>query len=107
MAAGDLTRIKLSASTDGQNIKVVATATPGTTVHTAHATDMDEIYLEACNPGATARVITIQWGGTSSPDDYTTITIEPGVGWVPIVQGKLLTNSKVVKIFAAAANEII
>ena len=30
MAAGDLTKIKLSGGTDGKNIKVVATATAGT-----------------------------------------------------------------------------
>ena len=37
------TKLKLSGSTDGKAIKVVQTATAGTTIHTAHATALDEI----------------------------------------------------------------
>ena len=41
----------LSGGTNGKNIKVAATATAGTTIHTANAgtTDIDEIWLYACN----------------------------------------------------------
>lgn len=107
MAAGDLTKLKLSGSTDGKNIKVVATATPGTALHTAHATDLDEIYLYACVISGTDRLLTIEWGGTTSPDDLTELTIPTDVGWVPVVEGLTLTNSLVVRGFGAAANEIL
>ena len=38
-------KVKLSESTSGKNVKVVATATAGTTIHTAvaGASDLDEI----------------------------------------------------------------
>lgn len=107
MAAGDLTRLKLSGSTDGKNIKVVATATLGTTIHTANGTDWDEVYLEACVISGTDRLLTIEWGEATSPDGLTTITIPSGVGWVPVVQGHLILNSLVVSAFGAAANEIM
>jgi hypothetical protein len=44
-------KIVLSGSTDGRMIKVAATATAGTTIHTgsATATTFDEIWLYAVN----------------------------------------------------------
>lgn len=106
MAAGDLTKLKLSGSTDGKNIKVVATATAGTLLHTAHATDLDEIYLEARVIAGTDRLLTIEYGGVTSPDDLIEQTIVSDAGWTPVVQGHLLTNSLVVRAFGGAANEI-
>jgi hypothetical protein len=98
--------VKLSGSTDGKQIKVAASATPGTTIHTAHATALDEIWLWASNPDATTPYdLTIEWGGTSSPDDQKVFTIPPKFD-VPIVKGLLLTNSLVVKAFGSSANKI-
>lgn len=99
-------KVKLSGSTDGRNIKIAATATPGTTVHTAHATALDELWLFACNTDTTDRKLTIEFGGTTSPDDLMEITIPAEAGWIPIVPGLLLTNSVVVKAFAASANVV-
>ena len=108
MAAGDLTKLKLSGSTDGKNILVMATATPGTTIHTAHATDLDEVYINACLPSATAREVTIEWGEATNPAGLTRITVPAAAGWIPIVEGKLITNSLVVRAFcAAAASEVV
>jgi hypothetical protein len=59
----------LSGSTNGRQIKVVATASAGTLIHTAHATALDEIWLYAVNDTATDRLLTIQWGGTTATDD--------------------------------------
>ena len=39
------TVLKLSGGTDGKNIKVAATATAGTLLHTAHATALDRVWL--------------------------------------------------------------
>jgi len=96
----------LSGSTDGKNVKVVATATAGTTIHTAHATATDEVWLYACNTDSTDRKLTIEYGGTTSPDDLTEVTIEAEAGWVLVIPGLLLTNSLVIKAFAAAANVV-
>ena len=51
----------LSGSTNGKNIEVAATASAGTTIHTAVAgtSDMDEIWLYACNTDSSDRKLTI------------------------------------------------
>ena len=95
----------LSGGTNGKNIKVAATATAGTTVHTAVSgtSDMDEIWLYACNTDSSDRKLTIEYGGATSPDELTEITIEAEAGWVLVCPGLLLQNGLVVKAFAASA----
>ena len=102
-------KVKLSESTSGKNVKVVATATAGTTIHTAvaGASDLDEIWLYACNTDSSDRKLTIEWGGTTSPDDLTEVTLTAEAGWVLVCPGILLQNSLVVKAFAAAANVVV
>ena len=97
----------LSGSTNGRMVKVAATATPGTTIHTAHATDKDEIWIWAVNSDTVARKLTIEYGGTTSPDDLIEVTIQPESGKVPVIEGLILSNSLVVKAFAASANVIM
>lgn len=103
------TRVKLSGSTDGMGIKVTATATAGTTVHTAHATALDEIYCWLSNLSASAVTVTIEWGGVTDPDNLLvkTLSIPANSPPIPVVTGQLLTNSKVFAIFASSANVII
>ena len=98
----------LSGGTNGKNIKVAATASAGTTIHTAIAgtSDMDEIWLYACNTDSSDRKLTIEYGGTTSPDDLSEITIGAEAGWVLIVPGMLLQNGLIVKAFAASANVV-
>jgi hypothetical protein len=99
--------IKLSGSTDGRNIKVAATATPGTAIHTAHATAQDEIFLWACNTDTTDRKLTIEFGGVTAPDDLFEVTVPAEDGLMLVVPGLRLTNSVLVKAFAATANVIV
>lgn len=102
------TALKLSGSTDGKSIKVGATSTPGTTIHTAHSTSLDFPYLTACNTSTQAVKLTIEWGGTTSPDDTWEETLAPESGEVVIAGGiKCITNSLVVRAFAATADVII
>lgn len=102
---------KLSGSTDGKLIKVVATATAGTTIHTAVSgtTDgtYDEIWLYAVNSDTTDRKLTIEWGGTTAPDDLIEVTIPAESGLFIVVSGLILQNASVVRAFAAAANVIM
>lgn len=101
------TKVKLSGSTDGKAVKVAATATAGTTIHTAHATALDEIWLYAHNSSAATVKLTLEFGGVAAPDDHIEINIgAEGVGLVLVSPGLLLTNSLVVKAFAATANVI-
>lgn len=97
----------LSGSTDGKQIKVVATATAGTTIHTAHATAKDEIWLWAVNSDTTARKLTIEWGEATAPDGNVEVTIPAESGYLLVIPGMILTNSLVVKAFAATANVIL
>lgn len=100
-------KVLLSGSTDGKQIKVVATATAGTTIHTAHATSKDEIWLWAVNSDTTARKLTIEWGEATAPDGNIEVTIPTESGYLLVVPGMVLTNSLVVKAFAATANVIL
>ncbi len=101
------TKLKLSGSTDGKAIKVVQTATAGTTIHTAHSTALDEIWLYAHNSSAAMVKLTLEFGGTAAPDDHIEINIGPeGTGLVLVSPGLLLTNSLVVKAFAATTNVV-
>ena len=98
----------LSGGTNGKNIEVAATSSAGTTIHTAVSgtSDMDEIWLYACNTDSTDRKLTIEYGGTTSSDDLTEITITAEAGWVLVCPGLLLQNGLIVKAFAATANVV-
>ena len=98
----------LSGSTDGKAIKVVQTATAGTTIHTAVSgtSDIDEIWLYAINSSASSVKLTIEWGEASAPDGNIELTVLPEAGLVTVIPGLLLQNSLVVKAFAGTANVI-
>lgn len=102
---------KLSGSTDGRGVKVVATGSAGTTIHTAvagtTAGTFDEIWIDAYNSDTVDRLLTIQFGGTSTPDDDIKVTIASQVGFVTVINGKILQNASVVRAYASAANVII
>lgn len=102
-------KIALSGSTNGKQIKVAATATPGTTIHTAvtGTTNFDEIWLWAVNSDTTNRKLIIEFGGTTSPDDLIEVTIPAESGLVLVVPGLILQNDLVVKAFAASANLVM
>lgn len=101
------TKTKLSGSTDGKLIKITTTATAGDTIHTAHATALDEIWLWAVNSDTTDRKLTIEYGGATSPDCLIEVTIPAESGLISVVPGLLLTNSLVVKAFCATANVVM
>jgi len=103
------TKYPLSGSTNGKQIKVAATSSPGTTIHTAVSgtSDLDEIWLYAVNTDTANRELIIQWGGTTSPDDDIALTLAPREGKVLVVSGELLQNSLVVKAYCATANVIV
>ena len=101
------TKLKLSGSTDGKGIKVVQTATAGDTIHTAHATDLDEIWIWAVNSQAAPVKLTLEWGEATAPDGNIEVSIDGESGLFLIVPGLLLTNSLVVKAFAGTTAVIV
>lgn len=101
----------LSASTNGRAIKVAATGTPGTTIHTGSTTTTtyDEVWLYAQNTDTTARKLTVEWGNTTSPDDLIEITVPAESGLMLVVPGLIIKGAAtalVVRAFAATANVI-
>jgi hypothetical protein len=101
------TKTLLSGSTNGKGIKVAATATAGTLIHTAVAgtSSLDEIWLYAHNTSASVVKLTLEWGGVASPDDLIEVNVgADGTGLILVVPGILLQNSLVVRAFAGTAN---
>ena len=101
----------LSGSTDGKSIKVAATATAGTTIHTgsATATTLDEIWIYAVNSSASSVKLTIEWGEATAPDGNIEVTVQPEAGLVTVIPGLLLKGNAtalVVKAFAGTASVI-
>jgi hypothetical protein len=100
----------LSGSTNGMPIKVVATATTGTTIHTAvsgtTAGTYDEIWCFAFNSSASAVTLTIEFGDTTAPDHNIVCTLAAQSGEQLVVPGFILQNAKVVTAFASSANVV-
>jgi hypothetical protein len=101
-------KVLLSGSTNGKNIKIAATATAGTLIHTAVSgtSNLDEVWLWAVNTSAALVEITLEWGEATSPDGLVLIGMPPKAGLMQIVSGLLLQNSLEIRCFASAANVI-
>jgi hypothetical protein len=106
------TKVPFSAQTDGQPIKVVATASTGTTIHTTgtSATAYDEIWLYAYNSSTGPILLTVQYGGTATPDDDIKINIPSQSGLTLVIPGLILAGTgsagNTVAAYAGTANVI-
>ena len=100
-------KIPLSGSTNGKGINVAATATTGTTIHTAVSgtSSFDEVWLYAVNTSTSSVKLTVEFGGTAAADNIE-ITIPGESGLVLVIPGLFLNNALVVTAFAATANVI-
>lgn len=107
----DYKKRKLSASNDGRGIKVAATGSPGTLIHEAldstAQNEWDEVWMRAINTSGSSVKLTLEWGGTTSPDDQVEITIPGEDGFHDVVLGHVLQNGKQVRAFAATADVIV
>ena len=106
------TKVLLSGSTQGQPVTVVQTASTGTTIHSTgtSASVIDEIWLYANNTSTSPVLLTIQFGGTASPQNSKPITLSPQSGDVLVIAGLPLTGTgsaaNTVYAFAATASVI-
>ena len=101
------TKQKLSGSTDGKGIKISSnTAGSGVTVHTAVSgtTDFDEVWLYAYNSNSASVNITIEFGGTTSPDNTISQSVPAQSGLYLLVPGLPLQNGGVVTAYATVVN---
>ena len=99
-------KIKLSGSINGSQIKIGAVATPGTLIHTAvvGTVDMDEVWMYVTNNHTASLSLTIEFGGVSSPDDLIQMAVPSKTGLFLIVPGFVLNNGLVVRAFAQTTN---
>ncbi len=110
--ANAVSRIPFSGSTQGKPVKVVATSTTGTTIHTTgtSASIIDEIWIYAFNSDTVDRALTIEFGGTSAPDQNIVVTVPTKGGLILVIPGLILLGNGsaglTVSAFAAAANVI-
>ena len=95
-------KILLSASTDGQRILIAGTdLASADTIHTAHATDTDEVWLYAYNGHTSVVNLTIVWGTGSF-----TWPVEAANGLLLVCPGIIIENAQVVKGYASETNKI-
>ena len=96
------TKTLLSGSTQGKPIKVAATATTGTTIHATgtSSTTIDEVWLYAFNSSTGPVSLTVEYGGTTAPDQNIVISVPPTSGLTLVVPGLILTGT------GSAANNI-
>ena len=100
---------ELSGGADGIGVKVAATASAGTTIHTADSTTTanlyDEIWMWATNTNTTAETLTIQFGATTTVTNDIKNIIQPNET-ILVVPGLILQNSLVVKAYSTTADKV-
>lgn len=107
------TRELLSASTQGRGIKVAATATAGTLIHTTgtSAAVEDEVWLYAYNSSTSVVELTVECGGATSPDDTIKQSIPSKAGLTLVMPGLTYRGSGSagleIRAFAATTNVIV
>jgi hypothetical protein len=99
----------LSASTNGKGIKVAATSTAGTLLHTAVSgtTNLDEIWVYAVNSSAVDSKLTLEWGEATAPDGNIEQDVPSESGLMLLIPGLLLQNGLTLKAFADTTNVIV
>lgn len=100
------TKKQLSGSSNGRQILVAATASPGTLIHTAVAgiVDMDEVWLYVTNNHTANLALTLQLGGTTSPNDLVQLTVPFKQGLYLILPGVPFNNGVIIRAFAGTTN---
>ena len=101
----------LSGSTQGTGLQLTDTATSvntdeGYLIHTAVSgtTDIDEVWIWACNTDTSAATLTVEFGGTDVDDNIKVVIQTNEV--VLVVPGLPLHNGLLVKAFASVANKV-
>lgn len=101
----------LSSSTNGKGVKVAATSSTGTTIHTAvtGTTDIDLVTLFATNNDADGetRTLTIEWGTTTAADGNIVVSVPCKAGPVFICDRLPLQNGLLITAFSDEANDVL
>lgn len=105
----DCVRRTLSGSVNGTGIKVNSTST-GLEVHTHDAefnqSLFDELHLWAYNSSGSALTLTLQWGGTTSPDNLIVISLA-GNTFLKVVNGLHIGGNLSVNAIASTQDVVM
>ncbi len=95
-----------SGSTNGKQIKIAATSTPGTLLHTAvvGVTSLDEVWGWVTNNDTVSRNLTVEMGGVATPDDLIQLAVPSKTGLYLVIPGIRFNNGAVIRAFSDAAN---
>jgi len=104
-----VTRHVLSGSTAGRPIVIVATASPGTLLHTAGAglVAVEEVWLELANSSNQQVSITVEWGGTAAGDRFPeTFFLPPRCPPIFVATGAPIQNALEIRAYASVASVV-
>ncbi len=92
----------------GRPIAIAAIATPGTLIHTAHATAKDEIWLYVANGATLNRFLTIEFGGVAAGDQIGQPQglLIPGQSTVLVIAGVPISGGLLVRGFVDVAGDV-
>ena len=108
---GAIQKLGLSGSSQGTPIQIVATATPGTTLHTTgtSATVIDEVWIYATNNDTVQRNIIIEYGGSGTASEIS-VGVPSKSGLTIVLPGTIFTGTGVagntIRGYASATNVI-
>lgn len=106
----EVTRVGLSASSDGEMVVVGATATVGTTIHTAttqsSSSRYDEVWLFASNSHSSAVDLTIEIDVANSANSFFKVSIPADDGLYVVLPGVSVHNGKKITAFASVADVV-
>ena len=103
-------RTSLSGATQSKGIVVTSTSGVGETVHIHQATYtgslFDEIHLFAHNSHTSAVELTLNWGGTTAPDNTIKINLQAGT-FLKIIDGLHIGGGLKISAFAGSGQRIV
>jgi len=107
----NFTKLPLSGSTDGNVIAIRATATPGTTIHTATTSTTidgcDEVWLWASSTSTSNINMGIQLGNLNDEMDTINVLIPPAYnGPFCVLPGVVVRNARVVQATVSVAGRV-
>ena len=103
-------RTNLSGATQSTGIPVISTSGVGETVHVHRAmyagSVLDEIHLFAYNSHTSAVELTLNWGGTTAPDNTIKVSLQAGT-FLKVIDGLHISGGLKVSAFADAIQRVI
>jgi hypothetical protein len=103
----------LSGSDGGRPIKLTGTNTNASVlIHTTGTSNtvIDEVWLYAVNRDSVTRTASIQFGGTTEPDDVINVAVQPSQGLYVAIAGLPLTGTgsagRTINAYSTAANVV-